>query len=134
VDNNLRAGEPPIRDMREIQFGMEFDHYSIVFLKLRKDAPQLTEEESAVLQDAHMAHLADLHDAGHLLVAGPLLDDEFRGMSILKVAPTLAKKLKESDPAVLAGRFEVMVIPWMVPGGIMSFSETALPRSMAEVE
>ena len=113
---------------------MDFDRYSVVLLILREDAPRLNEAESAQLQDAHMAHLADLHDAGHLLVAGPLFDNHYRGFSILKVSPEIAKELKEADPAVQAGRFEVKVMPWMVPAGAMSFSRTVFPRSMEEIE
>jgi uncharacterized protein YciI len=113
---------------------MDFDQFSIAILILRDDAPQLSEEEAARLQDAHMAHLADLHDAGHLLAAGPLLDDRFRGLSILSVSPEVAKELKEADPAVLAGRFEVKVMPWIVPGGAVSFAKTIFPRSMSELE
>lgn len=44
---------------------MEFDRFTVVFLTLRPDAPVLDDEASAALQDAHLAHLADLHDAGH---------------------------------------------------------------------
>ena len=51
---------------------LEFDRYTIALLILRPDAPQLDEEAAAALQDAHLAHLADfLHEAGHLLAAGP---------------------------------------------------------------
>jgi hypothetical protein len=38
----------------------------------------------------------------------------------------------EQDPAVRAGRFSVVVLPWMVPGGAMSFSATRFPHSAAE--
>jgi uncharacterized protein YciI len=113
---------------------MDFDRFSIALLILRDDAPLLSEEEAAQLQDAHMAHLAELHEAGHLLAAGPLLDDRYRGLSILSVSQEEAKELKESDPAVQAGRFEVKVMPWLVPGGAMSFSRTIFPRSMSELE
>lgn len=113
---------------------MDFDQFSVVLLILREDAPRLNEVETNRLQDAHMAHLADLHDAGYLLVAGPLSDERIRGLSILNVSPEMAKELKEADPAVQAGKFEVKVIPWMVPSGAMSFSPTVFPRSMSEVE
>ena len=112
---------------------MQFDRFTITLLILRPDAPELDEEAAAALQDAHMAHLADLHEAGHLLAAGPLDDEELRGLSILSVDPARARELKEEDPAVRAGRFSVKVIPWMVPGGAMSFSPTRFPRSTAEV-
>ncbi len=111
---------------------MEFDRYTIVLLMLRPDAPEMTEDEANALQDAHMAHLADLHEAGHLLAAGPLDDPRFRGLSILDVDPERARELKESDPAVRAGRLELKIIPWMLPSGAMSFSRTRFPRSLAE--
>ena len=113
---------------------MEFDRYTIALLILRPDAPDLDEEAAAALQDAHMAHLADLHDAGHLLAAGPLSDEKFRGLSILNVDPERARELKEQDPAVQIGRFSVEVIPWIVPAGAMAFSPARFPRSVAEVE
>ncbi len=111
---------------------MEFDHYSIALLILRPEAPELDDEAAAALQDAHMAHLADLHEAGHLLAAGPLSDEKFRGLTILNVEPERARELKEQDPAVQIGRFSVKVMPWMVPAGAMTFSRTRFPRSVAE--
>src|SRR5256885_16877022 len=112
---------------------MEFDRYTIALLILRPDAPDLDGEAGAALQDAHMAHLADLHDAGHLLAAGPLADDKFRGLSILAVDSERARELKEQDPAGQAGRFSVKAIPWTVPTGARTFSRTHFPRSLAEV-
>ena len=103
---------------------MEFDQYTIALLILRSDAPQLDDKAADELQDAHLAHLASLHEAGHVLAAGPLSDEKFRGLSILNVDPERALELKEQDPAVRAGRFSVKVIPWMVPAGAMSFSPT----------
>jgi uncharacterized protein YciI len=114
---------------------MEFDKFSIALLVLRPDRPLLDHEAEAALQDAHMAHLADLHEAGYLLAAGPLLgdrDEAFRGLTILNVEPERALALKEQDPAVRAGRFSVKVLTWMVPRGAMHFSRTRFPRSMAE--
>ena len=111
---------------------MEFDHFTIALLILRPDAPVHDEAEANALQDAHMAHLADLHEAGHLLAAGPLDHPEFRGLSILNVDPERARELKEADPAVRAGRFSVAVIPWIVPKGAVSFATTRFPRSLAE--
>jgi len=111
---------------------LDFDRFTIVLLILRPDAPQLDEEAADALQDAHMAYLAELHEAGYLLAAGPLSDETFRGLSILNVPPERARELKEQDPAVRAGRFSVEVIPWMVPAGAISFSPTRFPRSMAE--
>ena len=114
---------------------MEFDQFTISLLITPPDAPELDEKAAAELQDAHLAFLADLHAAGHLLAAGPLSDDEgpLRGLSILNVDPERARELKEADPAVRAGRFAVKVIPWMVPAGAVSFSPTFFPRSIDDV-
>jgi uncharacterized protein YciI len=113
--------------------GIQLDSFTIVLLIVRPDAPKLDAEAAAALQNAHMAHLADLHEAGYLLAAGPLFDERFRGLSILNVDPEQARALKEADPAVKAGRFSVQVIPWMVPRGAMSFSPTRFPRSVSEL-
>jgi uncharacterized protein YciI len=112
---------------------MQFDTFTIALLVKRQDGPQLDERAEDALQDAHMAHLAELHDAGHLLAAGPLRGDpEFRGLSILNVPPEQARALKEADPAVRAGVYSIRIIPWVVPAGAMAFSPTRFPRSVAE--
>ena len=113
--------------------GVQLDHFTIALLILRPDAPKLDEVAAARLQDAHMAHLADLHEAGYLIASGPLSDAKFRGLSILNVEPEMARVLKEQDPAVLAGRFSVQVIPWIVPHGAVSYSRTRFPRSVSEL-
>ena len=105
---------------------MEFDHLTVTLLLLRPDAPKLDEEAAAALQNAHMAHL------GHLLAAGPPSDEKFRGLSILRVDVDEARRLRESDPAVQAGRYSVKAMPWTVPAGAMSFTPTRFPRSLAE--
>jgi len=115
---------------------MEFDRFSIALLVRRPDAPQLDGEAGTAMQEAHMAHLADLHEAGHLLAAGPLsFGDsswELRGLSILNVEPEQARELKEADPAVRAGLYRVEVLPWLVPKGAMSFAATRFPRTITE--
>ena len=114
---------------------MKFDNFTIALLILRPDAPKLEEREANALQDAHLAYLAELHEDGHLLAAGPLLgsgDHELRGLCIFKVEPEKARELTSRDPAVRAGRFSVKIMPWMVPGGAISFKQTRLPRSVVE--
>lgn len=114
---------------------MQFDRFTITLLVLRPDAPELDEATADALQDAHMAHLADLHEAGHLLAAGPLLgapDRRFRGLSVLNVDPEQARALKERDPAVVAGLYAIESYPWIVPAGTMTFSPARFPRSVAD--
>jgi uncharacterized protein YciI len=113
---------------------VRFDRYTITLLIRNPDGPQLDDEAAAALQDAHMGHLAGLHDAGDLLVAGPLLGDPYRGLSILRVDPDRARELKERDPAVRAGVYTITAIPWMVPAGAMQFAPARFPRSVAEAQ
>jgi uncharacterized protein YciI len=113
----------------------DVDRYgSATLLIARDDGPALTQEQEDALQDAHMAHLADLHAKGILLVAGPLTDPDssMRGLSILKVGVDEARALKEADPAVVAGVYRIVALPWLVPGGAMSFAAARFPRSMRE--
>lgn len=80
-----------------------------------------------------MANLAALHDAGHLLAAGPMFDDEFRGLTIFNVELDQALALMEQVPAVRAGRFALKAITWMVPRGALTSSGSQLPRSTSDV-
>jgi uncharacterized protein YciI len=115
---------------------MYFERFTIGLLILRADAPKLSEEEENALQDAHMAHLAKLHDEGLLLAAGPLLgssDRDLRGLEIYRGSPDQVKAMADQDPGVRSGRYRHQFLPWMVPGGAVSFARTRFPRSMAEV-
>jgi uncharacterized protein len=112
---------------------MEFDQFTITLLTTGPSGAELDGESAARIQDAHLSYLADLHDAGQLLAAGPLVDPHYRGLSILNVDPEAARALTEQDPAVRAGVFAVQPIAWMVPGGAITFSHTRLPRSVRDV-
>ena len=114
--------------------GVDFDSFTVSLLVLRDDAPDWDDETANAMQDAHLEHLAKLHEQGHLLAAGPLGHDRFRGLSILRVTPDEARALKEADPAVQAGRFDVVVVPWQVPAGAVQFTPTRFPHSIADVE
>src|SRR5438874_2448962 len=112
---------------------MDFDEFTVVLLELRPGAPQLDDEEAAALQDSHLAHLATLHEQGHLLAAGPLAGGgEYRGLSILRTNAEEARRLKEADPAVQAGRFSLRIMSWQVPAGAVAFTPTRFPHSVAE--
>jgi uncharacterized protein YciI len=115
---------------------MRFDYFTVVLLELRLDAPKLDPTASAALQDAHMAHVADLHDSGAVIAAGPLLGEAraFQGLTLFATDLETALALCARDPAVIAGRFRVVAQPWAVPGGAMSFTHTTLPRSMADLD
>ncbi|MBA2952426.1 hypothetical protein GON03_20610 [Nocardioides sp. MAH-18] len=117
---------------------MEFDQLTVVLLVTPAAPPELTEEEATRYQNAHLAHLADLHERGVLLAAGPAgsLDEprrHYRGVSLMRCSPDEALRLKGEDPAVQAGVFELVALPWMFPSGALSFSRTTFPRSMDDV-
>src|SRR6266436_7350858 len=104
---------------------MNFDLFTIGLLILRADAPKLSGEEENALQDAHMAHLAKLHDEGLLLAAGPLLgssDRDLRGLEIYRGSPDQVKAMADQDPGVQSGRYRHQFLPWMVPEGAVSFA------------
>jgi uncharacterized protein len=113
---------------------VEFDSFIVSLLLLRDDAPAWDDETARAMQDDHLHHLATLHEEGHLLAAGPLGHDGFRGLSILRGDLDEVRALKEADPAVQAGRFDVVVMPWQVPAGAVHFTPTRFPHSVAEVE
>ena len=120
---------------RLLQLTMPFDRHTLVLLVLRPDAPDLTAEESADLQDLHLAFRADLRDRGYLVAGGPLddQDDErLRSISIWMCDPETARRLSNEDPAVRAGRLAVEVMIWMVPAGNVRFEKVTAPRSLAE--
>ncbi len=114
---------------------MQFDRHTLVLLVLRPDAPELTDEEAADLQDGHLAFRAGLRDRGHLIGGGPLVDQDderLRGISVMTCDAETARRLSNEDPAVQAGRLAVEVMTWMVPGGNVLFENVPAPRSMAE--
>src|SRR5262245_15745273 len=112
---------------------MDFDRFTIVLLLTPETPPELSEEEAGRLQDAHLSHLADLHEKGVLLAAGPVGDPSaqryYRGLSIMRCEPDEALRLKGEDPAVRAGVFEVVAMPWMLPAGAIGFTPATFPRS-----
>jgi uncharacterized protein YciI len=115
--------------------GVEFDHFSLVLLVTGPKDEEIDERKRGEIQDAHLNHLATLHEAGKLIAAGPLVgggDTGFRGASILTVGADEARALCEQDPAVQAGVFDVRILPWLVPAGAVGYSRTTFPHSSSE--
>jgi uncharacterized protein YciI len=89
------------------------------------------------VQDAHLAHQADLYDRGLVVAAGPLVDQDderLRGIVLLRADAATARDLYSRDPAVLAGRLAVQVQTWMVPAGQVAFGAVRPPASVAEAQ
>lgn len=114
---------------------MEFDRYTVSLLVRPPSAPHLDPKVGDDLQDRHLAHLARLHDEGHLLAAGPLVggpDPSVRGLMIVRGSVDDARAMAAEDPLVRAGCLELRSFPWQVPRGAVTFSHTRFPRSSAE--
>ena len=116
---------------------MDFDRYTVVLLVTPEHPPELSEDEADRLQDAHLAHLAH-HDEGVLLAAGPVGDladgrRHYRGLSVLRCEPDEALRLKGEDPAVQAGVFDLVGLPWLLPAGAIAAGEATFPRSAEDV-
>lgn len=92
--------------------------YFIAFLK-RGPIRTQNEEEAALIQEGHLAHLSKMYELGYADISGPFGDDgDIRGITIYNV-PTLkmADSLAKSDPAVKAGRIEIEIHPWYAAKG-----------------
>ncbi|GAA3619050.1 YciI family protein [Microlunatus ginsengisoli] len=114
---------------------MTFDEYVVVRLVRPPNWAPMAPEQEAATQDAHLAHLAELHDRGILLAAGPAGDPagHVRGFAVLNCAAAEAEALMAEDPAVLAGRFVADCVGWSVPAGVLVAGPGTLPRSVADV-
>lgn len=76
-----------------------------------------------------------MHARESLLAAGPTLDPDapqVRRIEIWGTDPATARELASQDPAVKAGRLELELNGWIVPGGAARFERTKFPRSAAE--
>ena len=99
-----------------------------MLLVCRPDAPELTDEEAAELQDRHLAFRADLRDRGYLAGGRPLVDQDderLRGISIMACDPEKARRLCNEDPGVQAGRLAVEVMTLDGSGGQRPLPERA---------
>lgn len=116
---------------------MKFDQLTVAILVRAEGAPTLDTKTADDVQDAHMAHLASMHEQGFLLAAGPFLvgaGEKMRGISIFKGSPEDTAVAAKRDPAVQAGLLTYLILPWMVPSGAVSFAPTRFPHSMKEAE
>lgn len=95
-------------------------------LALLKAGPNRDQDstEAARLQQAHMANIRRMAEAGHLILAGPFLDEgSLQGLYLFDV-PTVdsARVLTATDPAIQAGRLTMELHPWYGSAALMEVS------------
>src|SRR5256885_15163016 len=101
---------------------MRLDVYTVVLLRRPKNAPELSQDELALLQGEHVAFNARMREAGHALVSGPFAgqpDESWRGMSIFRTSVDETRELVAGDPSVQAGRVEGDVFKRLMPVGAL---------------
>lgn len=113
---------------------MEFDTYVVARLLAGPGRSGLTEQEEDEVQDAHLAHLADLWASGALIAAGPAAGPGgLHGVSIFTCSLEEARALGDRDPAVVAGVYVHEYAEWRTPRGMVVRGPGVPPRSMADV-
>ena len=104
---------------------VNLESYQLVVLQRPEHPRDYPADKLEEIQKAHIAHLRELAKAGKLLVAGPLGDQpdpRWRGLGLFRVESLAeAKRLAEEDPAVKAGRLEVLVMTWYTEKGALAF-------------
>ena len=103
---------------------MELDGYSFVLLKRGPRAFEFSDEELERLQAQHLAHLDEMREQGHLVLAGPFsdqADETLRGFCLYRSSVEETRRLAQSDPSVQAGRMAVDVMGWWTKRGSLPF-------------
>jgi len=103
-------------------YGMK--RYVMAFLKKgpNRDIPKA---KAAELQNAHLANIGKLAEAGKLVLAGPFFDEgELRGIYIFNVATIAeAEALTKSDPAIKAGSLVMELKEWYGSAAVVGINE-----------
>jgi uncharacterized protein YciI len=101
----------------------DFDEYALVMLVRGPRAGQYDgTDEGAALQRKHLGHLEAMRQRGLMLAAGPFIDqpdETWRGMCVYRVPLDEAQRLAREDPAVVAGRLDIITLTWMTRKGAL---------------
>lgn len=119
-DTDLNAAEKKYEtfEMTEGDTSYVMKKYFMVFLKPGPNRDQ-DKEETAKIQEAHLAHMSKLAEEDKICIAGPFdSDGSISGMVIYSVySKEEAIRLTQEDPAVKAGRLLVEIHPFWAAMG-----------------
>jgi hypothetical protein len=95
-------------------------HYVVGLVRRAPTPPHRTEEEAQALQEAHLAHLRRLREAGELITVGPVEEDgELRGILVFRTDQVpRARELMAIDPLVGGGYLILDLYTWLSPAGL----------------
>ena len=103
---------------------MDLEAFELVLLRRPDSAPDYPEEELERIQREHLAYLAQLRAAGHIVTNGPVdeqPDPSLRGLAFYRTGSLeRARQLAGADPAVRAGRLAAEIMTWYCPPGTIS--------------
>ncbi|MGF7234522.1 MAG: hypothetical protein ACQSGP_06145 [Frankia sp.] len=113
---------------------MNYSRYTVVTMVQPDGYRPLPPAEEMRVRDAHLANMADMHATGQLLATGPSrgADVNVRGFAIMLCDVATSEELWAKNPSVIAGRFEAICAPWVVPAEMIVAGPGLPPRSVAE--
>ena len=122
IDQSENYNEALAKELQADDYGMH--QYVMAFLKAGPNR-DLPEEEAKQLQSDHLENISKMAEEGHLVLAGPFLDDgDVRGIYIFDVDTVEeAEELTNSDPAVQAGSLVMELKPWYGSAALMKVNE-----------
>jgi uncharacterized protein len=98
---------------------IELHEFQLILLRTPDGAPDYDDETAARIQREHLAFYAALREEGRVVTNGPVMrqpDETLRGISIFAMESVEdARALAQTDPAVRAGRLEVVAMTWLCP-------------------
>ena len=113
----------------------QYDQFSVVLLERSLTAPKLDAKTSRSIRDEHLNRIAQLHESGQLLAAGPTVtgsDETLEAFGILTVDRHRAEQIFWQDPLVKAGIWKFKIVSWTVPKGAINYAHVSFPKSLQE--
>jgi len=100
---------------------LDVESCTLALLVRPPDAPQLSDDERAKVQEGHMANIYAMAKAGALAIAGPFEEDTpLRGIFVFRTTDRAKiDGLVAKDPAVARGRLKLETYTWWVSKGVL---------------